>query len=68
MKGDEIVKDNPWVIDDSILYEEIEYNVTVEELIEMRERDKKLGIDDGISDEEFEKIITRLREEEKNKN
>lgn len=54
---------NKWIIDDD--FELSEEPLSIEEMIEVRERHKKYGIDDGISDEEFNKKIEELRIKEK---
>lgn len=49
-----------WVIDDD--FELPEEPMSIEELRKVRARHKKYGIEDGITDEEFEKIINNKKD------
>jgi|GEM_PF-2592311 len=53
---------NKWISDDD--FELSEEPLSIEEMIDVRERHKKYRIDDGITDEEFDKIINQMRNRE----
>ena len=53
---------NKWIIDDD--FELSEEPLSIEDMLKQRKRIKLLGIDDGVTDEEFDKIINRMRNKE----
>jgi len=53
---------NEWIIDDD--FELSEETLSIEDMLKQRKRIKLLAIDDGVTDEEFDKIISRMRNKE----
>ena len=49
-----------WVIDDE--FELSQEPMSIKGIRKVRERHKKYGVEDGITDEEFEKIINNMKD------